>query len=469
MEAYKENLKEVNKSDNDVNGLYLGLVLANNDPQQMERVRTFIYGIDEPGLPMEKYRWIPTIKGLTGNQINAKFGPAKDATDGVTSYGIMGAHRVGTIVCVLFIGGMLSNPVIIGALPSNDLITGLPGGNKGQNENGKSGPSDIQPTKANIDKAFGVSDSDVKDTRGYEVTGRAPGERGGTPDVTDGNRKTGDIQGDRSKYGYPKSVNETPVEGFPNEPMMFSYTTPGQHTVLMNDDPDNCRVRIRTVSGNQIILDDTNERIYISSAEGSNFIEMDIDGTIDIYAANRVSIHSENDINIKSDKQVNIEGTAGINLKSSEDINVSTDTSINMNASDANYFTSGKDTHIKAGGNINAQSSKDISIKSGTNAVIDAGADIGLKASGNLVGKGTQVQFNGPSPATAKAAKSAIKANPVNREPKHESVDWRAISATGKRSDAVNPAHKDQSEDNPYSNRKEGGKTSRKRPNNWRK
>jgi len=468
MDQFRSIEDSLNDSEMPLDGLIMGTVLANNDPHQMGRVRVLMHGIDEQGLEIEKYRWVHSFQSLMGVQLDAALGPNKDKTEGFTSYGKTGTHKIGTVVGILFFGGHISNPIIIGAMPPNDMITGLPGGNRAKNEIDETTASDILPTKTNMDTAFGSADSDVKDTRGFEVTYRAPGSRAGAPDVEFDNIKDGDPEGDRAKFGYPKAL-ETTAEGFDIEPMMYSFTSPGQHTVLMNDDPDNCRVRVRTVSGNQVILDDTNERIYISTAEGNNYIEMDVDGHIDIYSSNRISIHGEQDINIKSDKQVNIEGTEGINLKSTKDIKISTDASTNVKSGATTYVSSGSDTNINSNGDNKFSSGGDSSIKSGGNIGLDAGSDVGITASGTLAGKGSKVDLNGGPPASATKADDAIAANAVNREPLHEKDDWRSIDPKGKRSDAATAGHNDQAEDDTYDNKKEGGLASRKRLASWRK
>lgn len=468
MEEFEKQEAALNEQPNRVDSLYVGLVLANNDPHQMGRVRVLVYGLDEQGWEVEKYRWVPTMQALMGVQIDALLGPAREMTKGYTAYGNFGIPKIGTIVCLLFIGGEISNPVIVGSLPPNDMISGLPAGNLAKNEVTDESPQDILPIKTNMDTAFGGSDTDVKATRGFEVTARAAGSRAGAPDVPFEIRKDGDVKDDRNKSGYPKSSEAVSV-GFDNEPTMYSFTSPGQHTVLMNDDPDNCRIRIRTVSGNQIILDDTNERIYISTSLGNNYIEMDADGTIDIYSANRINLHSAFDINIKSDKQVNIEGVEGINLKSTKDIKISTDTSTNIKSGKSTYITSGDDMHIKSGGDNSFESGKKTNILSSDTFAVTSSSDIGLTASGSLIGKGSTVDLNGSSPPKAVKANPAISANPVNREPQHESDDWRSIDDTGKRSDAAESSHNDQTDENPYGSIKEGGEKSKTRLDNWRK
>lgn len=470
-EIFEEQIIDLNLKDTNsrATGLYTGEVLANNDPQQMHRCRVQIHGIDEGGLEMINYRWVPSLASLAGVQQDAPMGPAKDITPGFTSYGTFGAPKIGSIVLIMFIGGRLSNPIIVGSLYPNDLITGLPGGNRGKNEFGESSDNDITRLVQRLNQAFGTADSVTKDTRGFEVTARAPGERTGAPDVRDNNRKTGNISGDRLRSGYPEVLGFEPTEGPDNEPMMYSYTTPGQNMLLMNDDPDNFKIRIKTLSGNQVILDDTNERIYISTSRGNNYIEMDEDGHIDIYASHRVSIHSEQDINIKSDKQVNIEGSQGINLKSGKDINIQTSTSICQKAGQNIYINPADNCHIKAGSDIFINAAANCHIDSGISNFIEAnGGTNNIRSTGDTIITADAIQLNGPPATAASPGSSAGPANSVNRSPLQESNTWRAISAIGIRSDAVSSAHSDKSNVSVYENAAQGGKNSINRLDNWR-
>ncbi len=455
-EISEQSVASLNSRDQNAQavGLYSGEIITNNDPQQMGRCRTLIHGIDEEGLGIENYRWTPVLSSLTGVQVDAPMGPAKEKTSGITSYGKFEIPKVGSIVMIMFLGGRLSNPIIMGCLYPNDLISGLPGGNRGKNEADENQTSNnITRLKDRLDLAFGTSDSTVKDTRGYEVTARAPGERTGIPDVLESNQKNGGIVSDRGRFGYPQATgyDTSDSDGPDVEPMMYSYTTPGQNMILMNDDPDNFRIRFRTLSGNQVILDDTNQRIYISTSQGNSYIELDEDGHIDIFADHRISIHSTQDINMKSDKQINIEGTQGVNIKSDKDIKVGSGGSFSLKADTSIYLNSTENYHVDAAA---------VFVESTT-------GDLNLRAAGDLLETATLIHMNGPP---AVQADPAGVANSVNRIPLHESNDWRSISQGGIRSDAVADAHLDKvAIGDAYTNKGEGGKTGLDRPDNWRK
>jgi hypothetical protein len=85
----------------------------------------------------------------------------------------------------------------------------------------------------------------------------------------------------------------------------------------MSDVDEYCRIRLKTTEGSQIIFDDTNERIYISTAQGKNWVELDEgNGKVYIYSDSKVSIRSKNDINLYSDENINIVANKRVNIKS---------------------------------------------------------------------------------------------------------------------------------------------------------
>ena len=84
--------------------------------------------------------------------------------------------------------------------------------------------------------------------------------------------------------------------------------------------PHNELFRIRTRTGHQILLHNSEDLIYIANANGTAWIEMTANGKIDFYAQDSVSIHSQTDFNFKADRDVNVEAGRSINLKARSSI-----------------------------------------------------------------------------------------------------------------------------------------------------
>lgn len=100
--------------------------------------------------------------------------------------------------------------------------------------------------------------------------------------------------------------------------------------------PHNELVRIRTRTGHQILLHNSEDLIYISHGSGNSWIEMTANGKIDVYAKDSISVRTDQDINF----------TAG------RDINFTAVRHVNTNAGGHIWETSGGTNETKAGGNI---------------------------------------------------------------------------------------------------------------------
>jgi hypothetical protein len=88
--------------------------------------------------------------------------------------------------------------------------------------------------------------------------------------------------------------------------------------------PYNEYFRVRTRTGHQLLLHNSEDLIYIGNAKGTSWIELTSNGKIDIYAEDSISIHSQNDINLRADRDVNIEGGRNVNIKATGEYKSST-------------------------------------------------------------------------------------------------------------------------------------------------
>jgi hypothetical protein len=98
----------------------------------------------------------------------------------------------------------------------------------------------------------------------------------------------------------------------------FKVTPLGGHSFTMDDGDEqglNNLVRLRSRSGHQILLHDTDDLIYIGNAKGTAWVELTADGKIDIFASDSVSVHSKADFNFVADRDINFEAKRNINYK----------------------------------------------------------------------------------------------------------------------------------------------------------
>lgn len=84
-----------------------------------------------------------------------------------------------------------------------------------------------------------------------------------------------------------------------------------------NTIPQNELIRLRTRTGHQILLHNSEDLIYIANSRGTAWIELTSDGKIDIHAQDSISVMSDEDINFTAERDFNIEAGRNINMKAS--------------------------------------------------------------------------------------------------------------------------------------------------------
>ncbi len=149
------------------------------------------------------------------------------------------------------------------------------------------------------------------------------------------------------------------------------------------DIPHNELVRIRTRTGHQILLHNSEDLIYITNSRGTAWIELTSNVKIDIYAADSISMHTEKDFNVTAKNNINLTSLEG---------------SINLNAKL----------------NFNATAAGSWNIKATSNGNLTASGTTSITGSSSVLVTGGTIDLNGP---TATQASEAIVAP---RVPQHE-------------------------------------------------
>ena len=356
--------------------LTTGIVVDTNDPQNRARIRVYSPTMgDVPGAPIEYLPWcrqVTSLGGVVDTPTSMSRGAGIDSpTKGGVAYGMWGVPKVGATVVVTCLDGDPANRIWIGCMHSMATEHTMPHG-RYIGDGGIDGPvssteEPIQPLYSNLRKAFNGN------TKSFEWNTRAADTSvaGLTQEAVD----TGNMSSKKpdTRTGYKESrinpdlkIPNSPEKNY--DPQIYAWVSPGFHAISMEDSPDNCRLKIRTASGHQIIMDDSNERIYISTAEGANWIEFDQDGTIDIYAEQNVSIKS----------------ARCINLTAAESIRLTAGTSVHVVAGNDIRTTSGAETQILAKTNMRLQSVIDMFEEAGANINILSGEDTSVNTNGKL-------------------------------------------------------------------------------------
>ena len=168
--------------------------------------------------------------------------------------------------------------------------------------------------------------------------------------------------------------------------------------------PYNEYFRVRTRTGHQILLHNSEDLIYIGNARGTTWIELTSNGKIDIYAEDSISIHTENDLNFRADRDVNIEAGRNINLRSEKGrLHADVATNLEIVVGENGLITTAGNLDVNTTGNNKITSGGTIDIKSGGAAKITAGGDFSVGATNTTI-SGGNINLNGPAAPDADTA-----------------------------------------------------------------
>ena len=124
--------------------------------------------------------------------------------------------------------------------------------------------------------------------------------------------------------------------GLENSPVKTDRN-PG-HSFVMDDgdvNGENQLTRIRTASGHQILMHDTEGTVYIANGSGKAFIEMERDGTISVFSDGGINMRTKQDFNLHSDRNVNFHAKGSLNFTAEQNVNLNAEMNVHTMAKEA--------------------------------------------------------------------------------------------------------------------------------------
>jgi phage gp45-like len=399
-----------------------GQVLSTADPDQMGRCRVWVPSLDGENFNIDQLPWAEYASPFMGFTVAYPAGAGDSSNASHTAYGFWAIPKVGSTVLVFCLNADPSSRMFFASTVRLHRNRSLPAG-RNKDNNGNIGPFGdaidssgnqipIQPAYNNIRTQFQnkLSSSEAQ-TRG--VNERQVAQAKTNKDGTEG-------------------YSTNPADPSYLDPQTYCIVTPGRNAIIMQDDPRNSRLRFKTAEGHQIILDDTNERIYISTAKGSSWFEMDQDGHVSVFGADSISIRSGVDINLFADNNVNIEAGNAVNVKSDKgDIslfaakNYQVKSNGNINMSACGIFDIGTESSLKLTGTT------DIDIFAGQNMAISGMNALDFKTGGPMKFLSPRIDLRGVGARTAAQATCATLATSPSVVPGFE--PWTRPMSTQKR------------------------------------
>lgn len=377
----------------------IGEVVDTNDPQQMGRLRVVCNAFgDDSDAALGSIPWAGATSPIGGITEQMERGRSGEKSSGPVAYGMWNVPKVGSQVLVACIDGdprfrvwlgCIHTPFMTHTLPHGRFIadgTSSVVGPQTSTENvmeptvthlyktfTPTSPSTIVPTAPSPDGDYTLAPEYLSRGADYSVSSVRDEFVGSaaTGPITAGDDNGDDIltevDGTTTNHlnGYKESrlvqnIGFEETDGKNYDSQVYSWTTPGFHAMSMDDSANNCRIRFRTTHGNQIILDDTNERIYISTPDGNTWLEMDEKGNIDVFASRNISFHADKDINFTAGETIRMTAVNGIHIESDDeirihnkgidggDLSIRSDTNIRQHSELSTHIESDLMVHVKS-------------------------------------------------------------------------------------------------------------------------
>lgn len=431
-----------------------GIVVDTNDPMDIGRLRVCCpaWGDDpNPGsMDVDHLPWAK-VSSPFGGFVDQGFRANGEQITGEVSYGLHSSPKIGAEAVVVQLNGDPNSRLVLGFTRGKGSANTLPHGRYKVNGSAIEGPfsvddQPIEPLFSNTKSAFSNTGFGSSSASFEWVSRGADYSAGAHNDDTKRSLQTTiddsgveRIEADGRKYKMTQGSSSNRLGDKPElsgardasrDPSTHCWVSPGFHAISMDDRQGNTRMRFRTSTGHQVLLDDTNERIYVSTNQGNCWFEMDSNGNMDVYSGLRINIYSANDMNLTSGesirlsaKDVHIKTTNQFRLTSNSDINVHSNANIRMGAG-AGYFTqAGSNYHINLGGTLFVSTVGAMNFNSGASIFLTSAGSNEIQAGGNVVVTAPMIYRNsGPAAQSAALAQLAGEqpARHTNRIPQHE-------------------------------------------------
>lgn len=300
-------------------GVYLATVKDTRDPTRMGRLKVWIpesnADFDDP------QGWITVsycspFAGAT--DIDAVTRSPEQPENSQTSYGFWAVPPdIGNQVLIMFANGDASRGYWIGCVNqdrTHRMVPGIPAGNNFSDdenllpvtEHNRKTDKKVTEDMQRAELSDGISAA-LK-TQGLirdHVRGLThSGSRRETPSEVYGLLTPGPLRA--------KTQGRVPKPG-------ERVTRMGGSQLVMDDAIGEEKIRLRTRSGAQILLDESNGMVYITNRLGTAWVQLDADGRIDVYGAETMSVRSERDFVVRADRDIVMEAGRNVSIKANRD------------------------------------------------------------------------------------------------------------------------------------------------------
>lgn len=278
-----------------MHGIFVGKIKDNRDPEGLGRLRVWIPQLSSAKENDERgwftVRYCPPMAGATNTKEESQATDATKFKQTNQSYGVwmVPPNRNVNVICS-FINGEANQGIWWACLPHDGHTHSLPALASGSTHDGQVAPLAER-------NRFNTSDPDIERRPEHPMN-----------DVIKRQGLEKDLRRGHTNAGPFRNTGKHPGAA-------YGILTPGQHQFLMDDGEEfkNGQIRLRTASGNAIIMDNDEGFIYVVNATGNAWIQLDKLGNIDVYAGGDFSVNAEGSINLRAGNNINMDAGNNIN------------------------------------------------------------------------------------------------------------------------------------------------------------
>ncbi len=157
--------------------------------------------------------------------------------------------------------------------------------------------------------------------------------------------------------------------------------------------PEDDAFRIRTRTGHQILLHNSEDLIFICNSRGTAWIEMTSNGKIEFFAKDSISFRSEADFNFHGERDVNIHSGRSFNSYSQSSTTINACNDISMGSVTNVFVNAGTDIGMQSPNKIAITGDQGVDLK--TNKMGMSASNFELQLGGNFFIDAANVELKG--------------------------------------------------------------------------
>ena len=188
---------------------------------------------------------------------------------------------------------------------------------------------------------------------------------------------------DDANYGFQLTSGEIDEEKY------AVRSRKGGHTFVMDDGAietsQDQLIRLRTASGHQILMNDTERILYVANSDGSVWLEFTGSGHLNLYSSSGINIRTEGDLNMHSSGNMRFHSEGSFNVRADQGVLIDTTNLV-----------------AKTSENITAYASGKVKIGSAGDIILDASSKGEFTSGGAMRFQGSRIDLNnGPGAKVA--------------------------------------------------------------------